>query len=237
MESQMNEMVKQHERGATKICSKCDTEKKLNEFPKKGRVCKICSRKYHAEYRKKNKELVNERIRKCRNTPEGKLKKQLADKEWRENNKEKHRATTMKWREENRDRVLSKMREYYQNNTQKFKEYREETREQRREYDREYAKKRYHSDPKFKEYRRALGNARKEMLLRQAPSWINFEDVYHAYMIAQRVTRETGIPHEVDHIVPISSSVVCGLHYFSNLRLVTRHENRVKSNKLVDDIV
>ena len=43
-----------------------------------------------------------------------------------------------------------------------------------------------------------------------------------------------GIPHEVDHIVPLTSKVVCGLHWEGNMRVVTRRVNRSKVNKLIE---
>ena len=48
---------------------------------------------------------------------------------------------------------------------------------------------------------------------------------------------DTGVPYEVDHIVPILNDNVCGFHCIENLRLVTEVKNRAKGNKLVDDIV
>ncbi len=39
------------------------------------------------------------------------------------------------------------------------------------------------------------------------------------------MTSETGIPHEVDHIIPISKG---GLHHQDNLQILTQQENRKK---------
>lgn len=52
------------------------------------------------------------------------------------------------------------------------------------------------------------------------------------YIEAQRLTEETGIPHEVDHIIPINGKTMCGLHVPSNLRVITQEENRRKGNRL-----
>ena len=66
------------------------------------------------------------------------------------------------------------------------------------------------------------------------PKWFNTikEDVQKIYIEARTKTLETGIPHEVDHIIPLVSDYVCGLHVPNNLRVVTRYENRSKQNKL-----
>lgn len=49
---------------------------------------------------------------------------------------------------------------------------------------------------------------------------------------AERLTQETGIEYVVDHIIPLSSKIVCGLHWEGNLRVITDDENGHKGNKL-----
>ena len=46
---------------------------------------------------------------------------------------------------------------------------------------------------------------------------------------AKRLTEETGIPHEVDHIWPVSRG---GPHLPFNLRVITRQENKRKGNNI-----
>ena len=47
------------------------------------------------------------------------------------------------------------------------------------------------------------------------------------YAKARRLSVETGIPHEVDHIKPIAAG---GLHCYTNLQVLTREENLLKSD-------
>jgi hypothetical protein len=56
------------------------------------------------------------------------------------------------------------------------------------------------------------------------------------YKESTRLTKETGIPHEVDHIIPLQGEIVSGLHVPWNLRVVTKEVNRKKSNKLIENL-
>lgn len=67
---------------------------------------------------------------------------------------------------------------------------------------------------------------------RQAtPAWVNKKELNTLYKEAKQLTNATGVPHEVDHIIPISNAKVCGLHVKCNLRIITRELNRAKRNK------
>ena len=73
---------------------------------------------------------------------------------------------------------------------------------------------------------------------RQAtPPWISRKqksDMRALYQAAIYMTKTTGEQYVVDHIVPLRSEVVCGLHVPWNLRVITREENLRKSNKVID---
>lgn len=69
-------------------------------------------------------------------------------------------------------------------------------------------------------------------LRRAMPPWADVEAIRAIYDEARRLTTETGIPHEVDHEIPLLGRGVTGLHVEWNLRVVTRTENRRKSNRL-----
>lgn len=51
------------------------------------------------------------------------------------------------------------------------------------------------------------------------------------YLEAQLLTKKTGIPHHVDHIIPLNNKEVSGLHNIYNLRIIKAEENFKKSNK------
>ena len=69
------------------------------------------------------------------------------------------------------------------------------------------------------------------------PAWLTYlqkQEMKQLYLIARQLTQTTGVRYVVDHIVPLRSDVVCGLHVPWNLRVITQDENLQKSNKLID---
>jgi 5-methylcytosine-specific restriction endonuclease McrA len=71
---------------------------------------------------------------------------------------------------------------------------------------------------------------RRALLKNQLPDDANLNLIQEFYRMAELKTKETGIPHEVDHIIPISKG---GLHHQNNLQVITRTENRSKGNKIL----
>ena len=75
----------------------------------------------------------------------------------------------------------------------------------------------------------------RERTKRNTPSWLTKDhksEITAMYKEARRLTRETGVKHEVDHIHPIHGENLCGLHVPWNLQILSRKENTRKSNKL-----
>ena len=63
------------------------------------------------------------------------------------------------------------------------------------------------------------------------PPWVDWKAIDKVYYLAKKLTRKTGIEHQVDHIVPLNGETVCGLHVHYNLQVLTKAENIAKSNK------
>jgi hypothetical protein len=69
------------------------------------------------------------------------------------------------------------------------------------------------------------------------PAWLSRKqktELRQIYEIAITMTKTTGEQYVVDHIIPLRSEIVCGLHVPWNLRVITQEENLKKSNKVVD---
>ena len=74
-------------------------------------------------------------------------------------------------------------------------------------------------------------SARQQRIKQATPLWADGDAIQFTYMRAQELTKQTGIPHEVDHIIPIRGKYVSGLHVPSNLQILTEYENQSKNNK------
>ncbi len=67
--------------------------------------------------------------------------------------------------------------------------------------------------------------------VRARPRWADRKAIAEKYRLAREATHRSGIPHSVDHIVPLNSRVVCGLHVETNLRIVPSSDNSRKGNR------
>lgn len=67
--------------------------------------------------------------------------------------------------------------------------------------------------------------------LQATPRWANQFIINEIYRLAVDRSKATGVPHEVDHIVPLMSDEVCGLHVEHNLRVIPKIANTTKKNK------
>ena len=84
---------------------------------------------------------------------------------------------------------------------------------------------------------RADTKARRRKHRQATPPWLSRKqkgEIRQLYQIAITMTKTTGEQYVVDHIVPLRSEIVCGLHVPWNLRVMTQEENLKKSNKLLD---
>lgn len=77
---------------------------------------------------------------------------------------------------------------------------------------------------------------RKAAKLNASPAWADQTKITSIYAEARRITELTGVRHEVDHIVPLQSRIVCGLHVEHNLQVIPATVNRSKGNRRWPDM-
>lgn len=168
---------------------------------------------YQAEYYKQNRDRLLSYCAEYRQQHRERLKAIRAGmRDWlREYNREYHAA--------NRDKVLARQRQYKAENKDRIAEYRESNLERDRLARKKWAAKNKHAV-------NAKAAKRRSMLRNAVPLWADFEEIASIYAEAQKTP---GL--HVDHIVPLVSEIVCGLHCEANLRITSALENLSKGNR------
>lgn len=228
-----------------KKCRKCAVEKPLDEFPKRASM--------PDGYRSTCKACKNERVRLKRlSNPEPYRARSNA---WRRANPEKAKAMVAAWTKKHPERVRELHRNYqrahpeYGRAWQKahpgrtnewVKNNPEKVRAAARRYyyanpEKEKARSdRWRANSKIKVIERARW--RHAQRLRATPVWASKFILEEAYELAQLRTKATGIKWHVDHIVPLKSPIVCGLHCEANIQVIPAVDNIRKSNQVWPDM-
>lgn len=130
------------------------------------------------------------------------------------------RQRTNLYKKNNKESISKTNNLYYQKNKTKHNE---------------YMRKHYKDN---KEYYNAKSAKARAAKLNATPAWLTAEDwkaIEHKYLMAQEMTKLTGVKYVVDHIHPLQGKNICGLHVPSNLQVITETENSKKSNKHESD--
>jgi hypothetical protein len=146
------------------------------------------------------------------------------------------------YRQANKEAIAKYTKAHYQANKEaiavRMKAYREANKEAIAEYDKAHyqANKEAIAEQK-KAYRKAnphISNVycakRRASKLQATPLWANKEHIDSIYYLAS-INRKAGHDVNVDHIVPLQSDKVCGLHCESNLQLLQGSDNKAKGNR------
>ncbi len=195
-----------------KSCTRCKESKGLSEFYRRGDspdgyrgYCKQCDSATSKIYYQGNRDELYTR------------------------SADRYKAKTIEILEKQKERRLSNLPKSRQKGKAYAEKYRRKHRDRVKSSSARWAK-----DNKDKS--NATLSKRRASKLKAIPLWLSREDIkkmYELYRRAKSLTTETGIQHEVEHIVPLQGKDVCGLHVPWNLQVITQHDNRVKSNKVV----
>jgi hypothetical protein len=217
----------------TKTCTKCGVERLHAEFSKRSDTasglashCKVCRRTSGKEWHRRNADRINTRhsahyeankdriiadqLRRRRDNPEHHKAQTKASYQRRKDNLKPKRAA---WRAANLDRHAAMNKAWYEANKD-------------RHY--EVQKLWVSANP---EKCTAKSAKRRAAKVQATPKWANSEKIEKFYAAANFLGMVTGEWHHVDHIVPLQSKLVCGLHCEANLRVLRGSENLSKSNR------
>ena len=123
--------------------------------------------------------------------------------------KEKIKAYHKAYREANKEKLKASHKAYYEANKEELKAYRSH-----------YAKNN-------KGLINAYNSKRQADKIRATPLWANLEKIKEIYKNCPK-------GYHVDHIIPLRSEYVCGLHVENNLQYLTATENLQKSNNIIN---
>ncbi|WP_157649560.1 hypothetical protein [Burkholderia ubonensis] len=204
------------------FCGKCGTEKvplSSGEL-----VCRPCANARNQAYKQRHAARVS-----------------AARADYRERNRATLRIKNREYHANNKDKDAA----YYQANADRIKARVRAHREENKEELSAYFRRRWREDPTYREACRARlrawkklhpdrvnadWNRRRAQMMQAYPAWANDELIAEAYELARLRTIMTGIPWQVDHIVPLNSDLVCGLHCEANLQVIPKAANLAKSN-------
>lgn len=216
-----------------KCCSRCNSIFSVLLFSKCAanpdglyRWCKPCSSSYRqetkerakqkqSEWRENNKDacLIKRRKYKADNAArlaaqaaeyyrQNKAQINAASKAWSEANKQRHQEAIKRWSIQNRDRHRATINQWRVDNRERNQI-----------------------------NKAANERARLSAKLKSTPSWSDPREVKQFYETAAQLSKSTGTRYNVDHIVPLRSQFVCGLHVPANLQVIPANDNFKKGNR------
>lgn len=128
------------------------------------------------------------------------------------NQKDHMSATNRKWREKNSDHMKQKVYAWRLENADAYHAINAKSR-------------------KKNIARVMVSNGERRAVERRAtPAWADKKAMQSFYERARLITEQSGERHDVDHIVPLKSKFVCGLHCEANLNVITAKQNVTKKN-------
>lgn len=193
-------------------------------------------REYHRAWSKRNKDRIRQ-YREKRRAEQARLYKA-----WRARNPDRIKEHARRYRETHRDTVRARVARFNQSKGRQYSaNYRSRNPEKRaascaryrathQEHDREY-RQAYAQSERGRVILNAKAAARRAAKRKATPAWANREAMETIYARAAELSLDTGIQHDVDHIIPLLGKSVCGLHVEDNLQIIPHVDNLRKGNR------
>ena len=178
-------------------------KKGLHQYNSSLKRCPTCLNEWTREWRRQNPERAN---RWHKENPEYGI-------EYRKRNSAKITKRVENWQKENKTKVQENRAKWRCKNIQK-------SRDSSNHWKKNNKDKVCASTARYKAAK-----------IKATPPWANEEAIKEIYFQCQQLSDLTGIDHEVDHIYPLNSAYMCGLHVENNLQILTTKENRKKGNR------
>jgi hypothetical protein len=201
----------------TKKCTMCGEAKSLSSFRKQKATkdglaywCKACASLWHKKYRQDNQDKISQRKKKHYQGNRDKILQRC--KKYYEDNRDKVLQRNKRWTEKNQDKIFRWKGEWNHSN-------RDRIAQRKREWRQNNASR---VNASVAHRRAAKRNA--------TPPWADQTAINAIYAEARWLQEFTGEPYHVDHIVPLNSDFVCGLHVPANLQALPSVENLAKNN-------
>jgi hypothetical protein len=135
----------------------------------------------------------------------------------------RRKALNVAWYEQNKTKKAEKSASWFKENKERWKKYNASLYEAKKEIYQANGRKWRQLNPEKTRAHRAKYRASK---LQATPSWANLDKIEQIYLNCPK-------GHEVDHIIPLQSNDVCGLHVECNLQYLPVSDNRRKGNQLI----
>jgi len=200
--------------------------KGLHQYPADKKRCPECRKEGIRRWREENADRHRENKRRWREENRERQRENI--RRWREENRERQRENIRRWQEQNADRHRENKRRWREENPERQRENIRRWREENRERDLENKRRWLKQNP---DKARAIVMRRKARKKQATPPWADHAAINAIYAEAVRLEKETGIKHHVDHIYPLTSPYLCGLHVAENLQVLSGAENIKKSNR------
>ena len=143
---------------------------------------------------------------------------------YRKNNPDKVKQSNKQWCESNPDYH----NQHYKDNPEYYEQYSEAYREANREYYKQYQVQ-YRKDNPDK--LSVLSSKYRAAKIQAIPKWYEEKQVELLYKKCKELNNRWKVNFQVDHIIPLNSKTVCGLHCWNNLQLLEGTDNSSKNNR------